>query len=37
VQYVAVTSGDGNVIGTKNFPEVKGGNPTVTVFGLPKK
>jgi len=36
-QYVAVTSGDGNVIGSKNFPEVKGGNPTVTVFGLPKK
>ena len=36
VQYVAVTSGDGNVIGNKNFPEVKGGNPTVTVFALPK-
>jgi PQQ-dependent dehydrogenase (methanol/ethanol family) len=36
-QYVAVTSGDGNVIGSKNFPEIKGGNPTVTVFGLPKK
>lgn len=36
-QYVAVTSGDGNVIGNKNFPEVKGGNPTVTIFGLPKK
>ncbi len=36
-QYVAVTSGDGNVIGNKNFPEIKGGNPTVTIFGLPKK
>jgi alcohol dehydrogenase (cytochrome c) len=36
-QYVAVTSGDGNVIGHKNFPEIKGGNPMVTVFGLPKK
>lgn len=36
-QYVAVTSGDGNVIGNKNFPEIKGGNPTVTVFGIPKK
>jgi alcohol dehydrogenase (cytochrome c) len=36
-QYVAVTSGDGNVIGNKNFPEVKGGNPAVTIFGLPKK
>ncbi|HWF12503.1 MAG TPA: PQQ-binding-like beta-propeller repeat protein [Candidatus Acidoferrales bacterium] len=37
MQYVAVTSGDGNVLGNKNFPEIKGGNPTVTVFGLPKK
>jgi len=36
-QYVAVISGDGNVIGNKNFPEIKGGNPTVTVFGLLKK
>jgi alcohol dehydrogenase (cytochrome c) len=36
-QYVAVTSGDGNVIGHKNFPEIKGGNPMVTVFGLPNK
>ena len=36
-QYVAVTSGDGNVIGSKSFPEIKGGNPTVTIFGLPKK
>jgi alcohol dehydrogenase (cytochrome c) len=36
-QYVAVTSGDGNVIGSKNYPEIKGGNPMVTVFGLPKK
>jgi len=36
-QYIAVTSGDGNVIGSKNFPEIKGGNPTVTVFGLSKK
>ena len=36
-QYVGVTSGDGNVIGSKTYPEIKGGNPTVTVFGLPQK
>ena len=36
-QYVVVTSGDGNVIGSKSFPEIKGGNPTLTVFALPKK
>jgi len=36
-QYVAVTSGDGNVIGSKSFPEIKGGNPTLTIFALPKK
>src|SRR3984957_12142064 len=35
-QYVAVTSGDGNVIGSKSFSEIKGGNPTVTIFGVPK-
>jgi alcohol dehydrogenase (cytochrome c) len=37
VQYVAVTSGDGNVIGSKGFPEIKGGNPMLTIFSLPKK
>jgi alcohol dehydrogenase (cytochrome c) len=37
VQYVAVTSGDGNVIGSKSFPEIKGGNPMLTIFSLPKK
>jgi PQQ-dependent dehydrogenase (methanol/ethanol family) len=37
VQYVAVTSGDGGVIRHETMPEVVGGNPTVTVFGLPKK
>ncbi len=36
-QYVAVTSGDGNVIGSKGFPEIKGGNPMLTIFALPKK
>jgi alcohol dehydrogenase (cytochrome c) len=36
-QYVAVVSGDGGVISHKNIPEVVGGNPTVTLFGLPKK
>jgi len=36
-QYVAVTSGDGNVIGHKSFPEIKGGNPMLTIFALPKK
>ena len=36
-QYVAVTSGDGGVIRHETMPEVVGGNPTVTVFGLPKK
>ena len=37
VQYVAVVSGDGGVIAKKTMPEIVGGNPTVTVFGLPKK
>ena len=37
VQYVAVTSGDGGVLRHETIPEVVGGNPTVTVFGLPKK
>lgn len=36
-QYVAVTSGDGGVIRHETMPEVVGGNPTVTVFGLPRK
>ncbi len=37
VQYVAVVSGDGGVIRHETIPEVTGGNPTVTIFGLPKK
>jgi alcohol dehydrogenase (cytochrome c) len=37
VQYVAVTSGDGGVLRKETIPEIVGGNPTVTVFGLPKK
>jgi PQQ-dependent dehydrogenase (methanol/ethanol family) len=37
VQYVAVTSGDGGVIRHETMPEVVGGNPTVTIFALPKK
>jgi PQQ-dependent dehydrogenase (methanol/ethanol family) len=37
VQYVAVTSGDGGVIRHETIPEIVGGNPTVTVFALPKK
>jgi alcohol dehydrogenase (cytochrome c) len=36
-QYVAVTSGDGGVLRHATIPEIVGGNPTVTVFGLPKK
>jgi len=36
-QFVAVVSGDGGVINSKTFPEVAGGNPSVTVFGLAKK
>ena len=36
-QYVAVVSGDGGVIAHATIPEVIGGNPTVTIFGLPKK
>jgi alcohol dehydrogenase (cytochrome c) len=37
VQYVAVTSGDGGVIRKETMPEIVGGNPTLTVFALPKK
>ena len=37
VQYVAVISGDGGVIRKETMPEIVGGNPTVTVFALPKK
>jgi alcohol dehydrogenase (cytochrome c) len=37
VQYVAVTSGEGGVIRHETIPEVVGGNPTVTIFALPKK
>ena len=37
IQYVAVTSGDGGVIRKETMPEIVGGNPTVTVFALPKK
>lgn len=36
-QFVAVVSGNGGVIGKVNFPQVVGGNPTVTVLGLPQK
>ncbi len=37
IQYVAVVSGDGGVITKKTMPEVVGGNPTITVFALPRK
>jgi alcohol dehydrogenase (cytochrome c) len=37
VQYVAVVSGDGGVINKQSMHDVVGGNPAVTVFGLPKK
>jgi alcohol dehydrogenase (cytochrome c) len=37
VQYVAVVSGDGGVINKMAMPEIGGGDPTVTVFALPKK
>jgi alcohol dehydrogenase (cytochrome c) len=37
VQYVAVVSGDGGVISKRNMPEIIGGDPTITVFALPKK
>jgi PQQ-dependent dehydrogenase (methanol/ethanol family) len=37
VQYVAVTSGDGGVLRKETIPEIVGGNPTVTLFALPKK
>lgn len=33
-QRVAVVSGDGGVISTKRFPQVVGGKPTITVFGV---
>ena len=36
-QFVAVVSGDGGVINKKTFPQVVGGNPTVTIFGISKK
>ena len=35
-QYIAVVSGDGGVINKKTMPSVAGGNPTVTIFALPK-
>ena len=36
-QFVAVVSGDGGVIKKATFPEVVGGNPRVTILGLPRK
>ena len=36
-QFVAVVSGNGGVINKTTFPELIAGNPTVTVFALPKK
>ena len=36
-QYVAVVSGDGGVINQKAIPEIRGGDPTVTLFALPQK
>ena len=36
-QFVAVVSGDGGVITKRTFPEIVGGNPAITIFGLAKK
>jgi outer membrane protein assembly factor BamB len=36
-QRVAVVSGDGGVINKRTFPQIVGGNPTVTLLALPKK
>jgi alcohol dehydrogenase (cytochrome c) len=36
-QFIAVVSGDGGVINKRTFPEVVGGNPMVTILGLPQK
>jgi alcohol dehydrogenase (cytochrome c) len=36
-QFVAVVSGDGGVIKNGTFPEIVGGNPSVTILGLPRK
>ena len=36
-QFLAIVSGDGGVINSKAFPQVVGGNPAVTIFGLAKK
>lgn len=36
-QFLAVVSGDGGVINSKTFPQVVGGNPAITIFGLAKK
>jgi alcohol dehydrogenase (cytochrome c) len=36
-QLVAVVSGDGGVINKRTFPQIVGGNPTVTLLALPKK
>jgi alcohol dehydrogenase (cytochrome c) len=36
IQFVAVVSGDGGVISKKTFPQVVGGNPTVTLFAIPE-
>jgi len=37
VQHVAIVSGDGGVINKMAMPEIAGGDPTITVFALPKK
>ena len=36
-QYIAVVSGDGGVINQKAIPEIRGGDPTITLFALPQK
>jgi alcohol dehydrogenase (cytochrome c) len=35
-QFVAIVSGNGGVINKRTFPQVIGGNPTVTLLALPK-
>jgi alcohol dehydrogenase (cytochrome c) len=37
VQYVAVVSGDGGVINHGFFPQIIGGNQSVTIFGVKKQ
>lgn len=36
-QCVAVVSGNGGVLNERSIPAIKGGNPTVTIFALPKR